>query len=1119
MQRPGDELIGKLDAFIRRYYRNELLRGGLFALGLLTSTIILAALLEYIGHFGTGVRMFLFFTCLAAAAWMVAWYLIRPLLHLFRIGKVLSYEEAALIVGRHFPDVQDKLLNTLQLSRMYSGNSADSLLLAGIEQRTSALRPLPFARAVDVKRSLRLTRWVALPVLLIASLLLFQSHIITGPARRIVQYDRVFKREAPFRFVVHNPMLRVFAGEDYELKAGLEGQALPEELFLLLDGREVKLLREDDGLYHYRFASLSQSLEFNLSAAGYNSDPYRLEVLRRAEVSGVTAALEYPAYTGRKNESLNDAASLSVPEGTWINWTIQTRHASTLQVDGGKSAGEKDAAGRFKYRQRYLRNGQLRLLPQNEIPGSGDTQVFDIRVIPDAFPAISVERQRDSSDDARYWFSGSASDDYGIARVLFRYRFATATDPARTKLPPGTLPVSFSGGRDAVFGFTVHTASIGMAPGDRIEYWFEVWDNDAVNGSKPTRTPVTELKKESLDELQERANQTAGNMSSTMEEAFRDLQKQSRRQEELELKLNSTKNPSWEDKDKLRQLIDERMRMQERMEELRREQEKLSRQQQELQTPDQKLLEREKELRKLFEEMASPEMKAMMEKLREMLNQLNKDQMKEQLDKMQLDRKDLEKQLDMAIEQFKQLQVEKKADQLAQQMQRLADRQKELAEKTENTKGKNAELQQEQQKLNEELKALQEEQKELERENQELETPLDFKTPEGETKEAGEQMQQAGNNLSGGQNQKASQNQKSAAQKLQEAADKMREAMAAAKAQQDAEDYQTLRQILENLVEVSFSQEKVMQEMKQQMGYSPRYVQLSQEQKRIVDEMKLIEDSLFALSKRQPRVKSFINKEVTRINDNLDQAIGKLRSREQGTVAMRQQYAMTGMNNLAVMLSESLSQMQQDMQSQPNSSGKACNNPKSKGKGQPKQSLNQMQEQLGKMLQQMQQQQGNKPGQQGQPQQPSQQGKQPSQSEQFARMAAQQEALRREVEKMRRELEEQGAGDAAREIRKTEELMKEQEKKLLNKQFDPAMMERHKEIRTRLLEHEKSTREQDQDEQREANRPGDYPATPPPALKDWLERKRREQEMLRRLPPELNTWYREMLEEYYRQIR
>jgi hypothetical protein len=219
------------------------------------------------------------------------------------------------------------------------------------------------------------------------------------------------------------------------------------------------------------------------------------------------------------------------------------------------------------------------------------------------------------------------------------------------------------------------------------------------------------------------------------------------------------------------------------------------------------------------------------------------------------------------------------------------------------------------------------------------------------------------------------------------------------------------------------------------------------------------------------------------------------------------------------MLSESLSQMQQDMQSQPNSSGKACNNPKSKGKGQPKQSLNQMQEQLGKMLQQMQQQQSNKPGQQGQPQQPGQQGKQPSQSEQFARMAAQQEALRREVEKMRRELEEQGAGDAAREIRKTEELMKEQEKKLLNKQFDPAMMERHKEIRTRLLEHEKSTREQDQDEQREANRPGDYPATPPPALKDWLERKRREQEMLRRLPPELNTWYREMLEEYYRQIR
>ena len=43
-------LINKIDEFIRKYYKNQLLKGGLFTLGALTAFFIAVNLLEYFGN-------------------------------------------------------------------------------------------------------------------------------------------------------------------------------------------------------------------------------------------------------------------------------------------------------------------------------------------------------------------------------------------------------------------------------------------------------------------------------------------------------------------------------------------------------------------------------------------------------------------------------------------------------------------------------------------------------------------------------------------------------------------------------------------------------------------------------------------------------------------------------------------------------------------------------------------------------------------------------------------------------------------------------------------------------------------------------------------------------------
>ena len=76
--------------------------------------------------------------------------------------------EAAKIVGDHFPDVKDKLLNTLQLQQQVdNAQGADvTLLAASIDQRTASLRPLPlFKRWMSRRRAAGAS--IALPVALL----------------------------------------------------------------------------------------------------------------------------------------------------------------------------------------------------------------------------------------------------------------------------------------------------------------------------------------------------------------------------------------------------------------------------------------------------------------------------------------------------------------------------------------------------------------------------------------------------------------------------------------------------------------------------------------------------------------------------------------------------------------------------------------------------------------------------------------------------------------------------------------------------------------------------------------------------------------------------------------
>ena len=107
----------------------------------------------------------------------------------------------------------------------------------------------------------------------------------------------------------------------------------------------------------------------------------------------------------------------------------------------------------------------------------------------------------------------------------------------------------------------------------------------------------------------------------------------------------------------------------------------------------------------------------------------------------------------------------------------------------------------------------------------------------------------------------------------------------------------------------------------------PNYIQIGQEQRKLNDEIQIIEDSLTALGLRQIMLSSKINKEVQQVKKSLRNSIKNLTERKTKRAQIEQQTVMMHTNELGLLLSEMMNQMQKNMPG----SGQ-CNKPGGKNK-------------------------------------------------------------------------------------------------------------------------------------------------------------------------------------------
>ena len=205
----------KLEHFIRRFYTNELLKGSIlfFAIGLLY--FLLTLFIEHILWLNTTARTVLFWVFVVVELGLFIKFIAIPLAKLFKLQKGINYEDASKIIGNHFLEVNDKLLNVLQLKQ----DTAESeLLLASIEQKSSELNPIPFKLAINFKKNTKYLKYAAIPILiLLLSFLTGKVDWFSDSYKRVVNYQTEYIPPAPFSFLIDETNLTSIEGKTFTI--------------------------------------------------------------------------------------------------------------------------------------------------------------------------------------------------------------------------------------------------------------------------------------------------------------------------------------------------------------------------------------------------------------------------------------------------------------------------------------------------------------------------------------------------------------------------------------------------------------------------------------------------------------------------------------------------------------------------------------------------------------------------------------------------------------------------------------------------------------------------------------------------------------------------------------
>jgi len=880
----------KLQKFIKKFYINELIKGLLlfFSIGLLY--FIFTLFLEYFLWLKPVYRSVLFWLFILVELGLLINYILIPIFKIYGFKRGISEEQASKIIGDYFPDVSDKLLNMLQLSNL---NQHSELIEASIEQRSKELQLIPFKRAINFSTNKKYLKYALLPIIIIG-LVYFTGNTssFNKSFKRVVHYKTAYKQPAPFQFQILNKSLTVVEGSPLKIDLKIVGNSIPNEASISFTNQNYYLINKGFGKFEYTFSKINNPINFYFEANGFTSKIYKISSLDKPSIIDMKMVVNYPSYTNKKNEVISNTGNAIVPEGTKISWQINTQKTDTVSFfeNDKKLFFQQNTMDYFSFNKQIRSDLSYKISVSNMQLINYESLNYKIQVIKDEFPKISVESDIDSVSRGPIQFAGQVSDDYSVTKLQLVYYTSDKPNINHTT----SINILKSGISDFYYVFPTNE---NLIAGKNYNMYFKVFDNDAVNGSKKTKSKLfsyyVKTENERNQEVIEEQKSNIQSLSNTLQ----NNKKTTNEIDKLKQEIENKPNINWEDTKLLQQFLN---RQNNYLNQFLKQTNAIDKNlKEEAVTKNNK--EKKEDLQKRIDEAKE------LIKQEKTLNELNKwskklrrEDLLKKLDELAQKSKRNKQSLERLLELTKRFYVEQKSNQISEKLKQLSEEQNKLASEKINDSSVTK-----QQQIGKDFHKIEKDLKDLHQQNQQLNRPMKLAKYKEDASEINKNTKNAENQLQK-KDPNVGKSQKSAAKKMKELATKMQNSMQAMEGDQIDENIDDLRKIIDNLLAFSFMQENLYDASSIIDNKHPNYPKNLRKQQTLKEYFEHVDDSLYVLSLRMVKMTNTIQAEVSNTHFYLNQALSDFSENNFETGVSDQRFVITSVNNLANLLSQLL---------------------------------------------------------------------------------------------------------------------------------------------------------------------------------------------------------------------
>ncbi|MGB5107399.1 MAG: DUF4175 family protein [Candidatus Zixiibacteriota bacterium] len=1043
------------------------------------------------------------------------------------VVKKPTTEDVALKVEEKYPQLQDRLIASLQLEKNLAANRegfSTDMIQAIIQQSRDMCKDFDFKKSVDhsyLKRSLRYFSASALIVLVLGfvfpSVFSETVFLLTNPTLDVA-------RQLTYNLDVNPKNIEVAKFAPVTVEALLSGKSLPQDAKLhwryedgpvksedFGEGRVVKaaasgiagkLASDDTTTLSFEFREVRRSFEYWVTAGEIESPKYQIEAVDKPRIMDIKLTYNYPKYTGMQPLVVDENdGNISAIKGAEVRIEATSNkppQTALLVLKNGQTLPLQINDHKLATNLKVMDDGSYHIAITDELGNDNPSPIeYRIGAIADAFPEADLYAPGvpvNLGDDMALDLGVKLFDDFGFSSLNLNYRiFSIQGETFASKF---SVPFDRSAGKSIEVHYPWNLGDIGLEPGGWVEYQFEVFDNDNITGPKSALSQLLVARLPSLDEQFAYLEEEGEAQISDLEKLRQTQEQLLQNTEKLQEELLSNKDMDWEKKQELQKAMAQQQDLMEAMEKIGDRMEEMKDQMQKNDLTSLEIMQKMQELQKLFEQVATPEMKEAMRKMQEALEKMSPEEMQKAAEQMEMSQEDLKEKLERTIAMLKFMQAQQKMENMMRQLEDLIEKQQAVNEQTEKSPDqKLAELSPREQQNKKDLDEFQKQADELEKMLQELKLNEQKDAQEfleaSRKPEAGQQMQQMSEQLSQKNKKSAQQSGEQAMNSLEQMQKQMQEMKDSFNNEQGQKSAEKMKEAANEILYVSDKQEDVIDRAEAEEPTSPQLQQLAAEQQALQRTMESLDAKLKQISMESPFYSQDIGALMDKAREAMNQSTEDLMKRN-GSNAMRSQKdAMFSLNQAA-------NQLMQSTQSQQMCNNGRCNN---ENMFQKMNKLSKQQKQLNNNTSSM----CDKPG-----------NAKPSQGD-LGRLAAEQNAVRKSLGELQKE-----QGNRKEILGRLDELDKEVKKvveDLEGGNVTESTLERQNKIHSRMLDFQRSLERQDFSEERKAESAKDILRASPEQLKFESIARQSYQDRLQKYmnegyPPE----YEELIKEYFRSV-